>query len=101
MIWLLLLSGLMGAICAAGLPTLIFALVAVAMIAMFFIAAIFSGFGVLPSLGWAFLMSTALSAGNMATHLAFYMMYVRRPADRRREAEIKLEPRSARESNNP
>ena len=101
MLWLLLLSGIMGAICAAGLPTLIFALVAIFMVTVFFLVAVFSGFGWFPAMGWTFLVSTFLSAGFMATHLMFYAMYVRRPTRRHRDAEISLEPRPAREINNP
>ncbi|RZI60640.1 MAG: hypothetical protein EOP14_00420 [Pseudomonas sp.] len=98
MIWALVLSASIGAICAVRLPIVIFTFISTVVVIGFMIIAALARLSALEVLGWAFLLSIALAAGCMITHLLLYALYVRG----RRESEDKqsapeLDPRYTRD----
>lgn len=85
MTWALVISFILGAVCALRLPILIFTLVTLVVIFLFAASAIGMGYTVATAAMWAILLTVAIEAGYVAMHGVFYLLYVRkREFDRKR-----------------
>ncbi|MDP9811581.1 putative membrane protein [Rhizobium tibeticum] len=78
MAWALLVSFVIGAICALRMPILVFTLVVVAVILTCAIASYSTGSTFLHSIGWGLLFAAVLEAGYLFTHGVLYFLYARR-----------------------
>ncbi len=88
MTWDLVIAFIVGLLCAARLPILIFTLVILAVVIILATAAVVLDYSVSDALTWAFLVAVALEAGCVAMNGIFYLLYVRRRVNEREQSSL-------------
>ncbi|CDN58103.1 Hypothetical protein RG1141_PA12710 (plasmid) [Neorhizobium galegae bv. officinalis bv. officinalis str. HAMBI 1141] len=88
MTWDLVIAFIVGLLCAARLPILIFTLVVLAVVIILATAAIVLDYSVSDALTWASLVAVALEAGCVAMNGIFYFLYVRRRVNEREQSSL-------------
>lgn len=87
-IWALLLSAAIGALCGIWLHVVVFTLLSVIVAFVFLLSAFMSGLSLSTILIWVLMLSTALSAGYIASHLLRYVLHSRGQLAKRRHPEL-------------
>jgi uncharacterized membrane protein len=90
MVWAVILSLIVGAVCAVWLPILIYTIAAAVLVIGCTVAGFIAGLGAMEIAGRAFFLTLALASGCIAAHVGLYLVYVRRKAtsEKRNEVEI-------------
>ncbi|HEY0122522.1 MAG TPA: hypothetical protein VGC14_12320 [Rhizobium sp.] len=89
MAWGLVLSFVVGALCALRVPILHFTIVVLAIMVGYAVMNIGTGSSVTEICAWSALLAVVLEAGYLFPHLLFYVVYVKLLGrDRRRSPEI-------------
>ncbi|MBP2561343.1 membrane protein implicated in regulation of membrane protease activity [Neorhizobium galegae] len=90
MTWDLVIAFIIGLLCAVRLPILIFTLVVLVVIVVLTVTAIVLGNSLFEALTWAFLVAAALEAGCVAMNGIFYLLYVRRHVNERKQSPLEV-----------
>ncbi|WP_105426788.1 hypothetical protein [Neorhizobium tomejilense] len=88
MTWALVIAFIIGLLCAARLPILIFTLFVLAVVIVLATTAIVLDYSISDTLTWAFLAAVALEAGCVAMNGIFYLLYVRRRVNGREQSSL-------------
>ncbi|CDZ40587.1 Hypothetical protein NGAL_HAMBI1145_54560 [Neorhizobium galegae bv. officinalis] len=88
MTWVLVIAFIIGLLCAARLPILIFTLFVLAVVIVLATTAIVLDYSISDALTWAFLVTVALEAGCVAMNGIFYLLYVRRRVNGRERSSL-------------
>lgn len=86
--WILLLSAAIGAVCGIWLHVVVFTIVSVIVAAVYLFTAILSGLSFASTLGWIMMLSTALCAGYIASHVLRYVIHTRAHKAKHRHSEL-------------
>jgi uncharacterized membrane protein len=76
--WALAISLLIGAVCALRVPVLIFALLVLAVLAIYAVVSYTTGNTLWYAIGWGIAFAVALEAGYVLTHVLLHAFYARR-----------------------
>ena len=90
MAWALVISFIIGALCAIRLPILIFTLIVALVVVVFSLTGAALGYSFSTIANWSVLLASALEAGCMATHAFFYVAFVRRKSVEKKRSSIKM-----------
>lgn len=88
MTWVLVIAFIIGLLCAARLPILIFTLFVLAVVIILATTAIVLDYSISDALTWAFLVAVTLEAGCVAMNGIFYLLYVRRRVNEREQSSL-------------
>ncbi|MBD9449520.1 MULTISPECIES: hypothetical protein [unclassified Rhizobium] len=79
--WALLVSFLIGAICALRVPVLIFALIVLVVMIAYAGVSYTNGSPLMHAIAWGFVFAVVLEAGYVFAHLLLHSFYTRRASD--------------------
>ncbi|WP_105431318.1 hypothetical protein [Neorhizobium sp. T6_25] len=88
MTWVLVIAFIIGLLCAARLPILIFTLFVLAVVIVLATTAIVLDYSISDAVTLAFLVAVALEAGCVAMNGIFYLLYVRRRVNERERSSL-------------
>ncbi len=86
--WILILSAAIGAVCGIWLHVVVFTVLSVFVAVVYLITAIASGFSVGSTVLWIMMLSAALCAGYIASHVTRYVIHTRAQKARLRHSEL-------------
>jgi hypothetical protein len=86
--WMLILSAVIGAVCGFWLHVVVFTILSVLVAATYLGTALISGVSLGSAVLWILVLSTALSAGYIASHVLRYALHIRARKTRRQHAEM-------------
>ena len=79
--WALIISFLIGAVCALRVPVLIFALIVLVVMVAYAGVSYSTGSSLMQAIAWGFVFSVVLEAGYVFTHVLLHSFYTRRASD--------------------
>lgn len=86
--WVLILSAAIGAVCGIWLHVVVFTIISVIVAVVFLFSAVTSGLSLASGAMWIILLSTALSAGYITSHVLRYVIHTRAQKAKRRHSEL-------------
>ncbi|MBB3399616.1 MULTISPECIES: hypothetical protein [unclassified Rhizobium] len=91
--WALVISFLIGAVCALRVPVLIFTLIVLVVMIAYAGASYFAGSPVLNAFAWGFVFAVVLEAGYVFAHVVLHAFYARRASDTEKRAPQQAQPK--------
>ncbi|SEI00597.1 hypothetical protein SAMN05216228_101560 [Rhizobium tibeticum] len=88
MAWALLVSFVIGAVCALRMPILVFTLVVIAVMIACGVASYATGSSFLHAIGWGLIFAAVLEAGYVFTHGVLFFLYARRANNERTSRKV-------------
>ncbi|WP_028747161.1 hypothetical protein [Rhizobium mesoamericanum] len=88
--WAIAVSFLVGAICAVRLPVLLFTLIVALIVVVFAVIGHGLGNSFATVAVWAIIYAAALEAGYLFVHWLFYLFYVKRTAQKTKQASPEI-----------
>lgn len=101
MIWALILSTAIGALCGIWLHVVVFTIIAVLVAVVFLTTAAMSGLPILTAISWSLMFSATLGFGYIASHLLRYVVSVRARAAKPVRTELETAPEYVRDQRRP
>lgn len=86
--WVLILSAAIGAVCGIWLHVVVFTILSVIVAAVFLVSAMTSGLSLASTAIWIVVLSAALCAGYIASHVLRYVIHSRAQKAKRRLSEL-------------
>ncbi|TNM65823.1 hypothetical protein [Aliirhizobium smilacinae] len=86
--WVLILSAAIGAVCGIWLHVVVFTILSVVVAAGYLLTAIISGLSLASTALWIVMLSAALCAGYIASHVLRYVIHTRAYKAKRQHSEL-------------
>ena len=86
--WILILSAAIGAVCGIWLHVVVFTVLSVFVAVVYLVTAIATGFSAVSALLWIMMLSAALCAGYIASHVMRYVIHTRAQKARIRHSQL-------------
>ncbi len=86
--WVLILSAALGAVCGIWLHVVVFTVLSVLIAVVYLFTAILTGFSFASTFMWIMMLSAALCAGYIASHLLRYAIHTRAHKAKRQHSEL-------------
>lgn len=86
--WILILSAAIGAVCGIWLHVVVFTVISIFVAVVYLISALIAGVSAGSAVLWIMMLSVALCAGYIASHVARYVIHSRARKAKLRHSEL-------------